>query len=210
MFSFVLIAILGYLLGSFPTAYLLVQWKSKIDIRNAGSGNVGTLNSAQVTNSKLVGFVVLVVDVLKGSAAVILARSVGGDQFWAGATGGLAAVVGHNFPIWLGFKGGRGLATAAGVMFVISWGLVAVWGVLWAIGFPIWKNVNVANAFASLVIALAVTIAPEPALRLLLPPGMPVPGLRAFCVFLMVLVLAKHVGPVKSYLKHRQLKDSIA
>ena len=210
VFSLILTSILGYLIGSFPTSYLLVQWKSKIDIRNAGSGNVGTLNSIQVTNSRLVGIAVLVVDVLKGSAAVLLGRTVGGDEFWPGAVGGLAAVVGHNYPVWLGFKGGRGLATSAGVMFVMGWVLVAVWGAIWVVGFLIWKKVNLGNALASLGIGLAVMITPDTIVRMFLSTSIPASAFRVFCVVLMALILAKHIEPVKEHFREKQLKNSTA
>ena len=109
--------VVGYLLGSFPTAYLMVRLKSRVDIRKAGSGNVGTLNSFMVTKSKGVGVVVLLLDLLKGVAAVTIAPLFGAsDPFLAQTVAGAAAVAGHNFPVWLGGKGGRGLATGAGVM----------------------------------------------------------------------------------------------
>src|SRR5512140_1590079 len=106
----------GYLLGSFPTAYILVRWKSKTDIRMVGSGNVGGLNSYVVTKSKALAAIVVLIDALKGVAAVLIAPLITGDSFIFMAAAGIGAVLGHNFPVWLRFKGGRGLATAAGVL----------------------------------------------------------------------------------------------
>ena len=144
--SLLLAAVVGYLIGSIPTAYLIVRWKSKVDIRKAGSGNVGTLNSYEVTRSKLVGVLVLVVDLLKGVSAVLLAAAIApGMGFGASAVGGISAVVGHSFPFWLKFKGGRGLATAAGVLMPLQWLVVLFWGFWWAIGFFLTRNVNVGN-----------------------------------------------------------------
>ncbi len=116
VFPLLLGGLLGYLLGSIPTAFLLVRWKSRVDIRTSGSGNVGTLNSYQVSGSKVVGFIVLVADFLKGFFAVWGTTALLGSSFEATATAGVGSVLGHNFPFWLRFHGGRGLATAAGVM----------------------------------------------------------------------------------------------
>lgn len=141
---------IGYLLGSLPTAYLLVRWKSRVDIRGAGSGNVGTLNAAQVTGSKSLGIAVLLGDLLKGSAAVWMSSLILGDGFWIGGIAGLGAILGHNYPVWLRFKGGRGLATAAGVLLVMSWSLVVVWCLIWLITYSLSRSVHGSNILASL------------------------------------------------------------
>ena len=203
-------AILGYLLGSFPTAYLLVHWKSNIDIRKAGSGNVGTLNSLQVTGSNVIGIAVLLADVLKGVIAVLLGKAIGGDEFWPGALCGLCAVAGHNFPVWLKFRGGRGLATAVGVASAFAWMFIAPWLVLWAIGFSIWKKVNMGNAFASLMLAVASLALPDKVIGFLVPVTIPLASFRLFVVVLMALVLVKHIEPVQKYFKEKQLQNSQA
>jgi len=159
--------LLGYVIGSFPTAYLLVLWKARLDIRGAGSGNVGAMNTFDVTRSKLLGISVLLIDLLKGSGAVWLGSRLFGHDLWIMEIAGLGSVVGHNYSLWLRFRGGRGLATAAGVMLVLNWMLVALWCLLW-IGFQAYaRNVHLSNISAS-ILSPALTL---PALASLRPEG---------------------------------------
>lgn len=195
MSSLAVAGVLGYLLGSVPTAYLIVKWKSKVDIRFAGSGNVGTLNSLQVTKSKVVGVSVLIVDILKGVLAVLLVRQISGGDIGSEMVAGVTAVCGHNFPVWLRFRGGRGLATAAGAMIVLSWQFVVLWCVLWVAVFLLIRNVNVGNAIASAVTMVVVLIYP-PAGGLSAPSEI---SIRVFTVALLGLILVKLIGPVREF-----------
>ena len=107
---------LGYLLGSFPSGYLAGRWCAGIDIRQLGSGSTGATNVLRQVG-KGPALVVFVVDVFKGSAAVILARALlgSGAYGWLVAAG-LAALAGHIWPIWLGWKGGKAVATGFGML----------------------------------------------------------------------------------------------
>jgi glycerol-3-phosphate acyltransferase PlsY len=108
----------AYLLGSVPVGYLLVRLRTGRDLRQSGSGSTGASNAARLLGRP--GFaVVFVLDLLKGSAAVLLASSFA-DARWAAAGAGIAAVAGHLWPIWLGFRGGKGLATGFGACLVVS------------------------------------------------------------------------------------------
>lgn len=204
MIACVLAGVVGYVVGSFPTAYLLVKWNSNIDIRNAGSGNVGTLNSYEVTNSKSVGTSVLIVDLLKGVAAVFFVRMIFGGAFAPLAFGGIGVVLGHNFPVWLGFKGGRGLATGAGVMLMISWMFVPIWMSTWFVGNRITKDVNVGNAIGTCAVLLVGVLTPEFLLEKIIPEGAPVLWFRIFILALVLIILARLVQPVREYLVHRK------
>jgi acyl phosphate:glycerol-3-phosphate acyltransferase len=190
----------GYLLGSLPAAFLLVRWQSRVDLRTAGSGNVGALNSFEVTRSRLVGVSVLVIDLVKGVAAVLAGRWIGGDASLPAMAAALAAVAGHNFPVWLRFRGGRGLATAAGAALLLMWGLVPLWCVLWAIAFSAIRSVNPASAVACVV---------SPAIVFLLGPLMPgVPPESGalyswFAAVLMAVISTRLIGPTMTYL-HEQ------
>ncbi len=153
--------VLSYLIGSLPTAYIVVKRKAHIDIRSAGSGNVGTLNAYEVTGERFVGLVVLVIDVLKGAFAVLLTT-----LFWGSTSDAISAsligiVVGHCFPVWLMFKGGRGLAPAAGAMLAVSWIFVVMWLVCWAIGYSFSKNIHVGNIVAILASPLLGYLVPK-------------------------------------------------
>jgi glycerol-3-phosphate acyltransferase PlsY len=112
------VLVAGYLLGSIPFAYLLARRHRGIDLRTAGSGNVGAANLLRTTTKKI-GVSAMALDVCKGIASVLLAR-----QIDPGATGpavaGIAAVLGHIYPVWLGFRGGKGVATTCGVFSILA------------------------------------------------------------------------------------------
>jgi glycerol-3-phosphate acyltransferase PlsY len=110
----VLIPIAAYLLGSIPFGLLLAKLFSKADVRKEGSGNIGAANVVRVAGP-LAGILTLVLDGAKGAAAVLLAERYSNDSATWMITAGLIAMVGHCFPVWLKFKGGKGVATAAGV-----------------------------------------------------------------------------------------------
>ena len=108
----------GYLLGSIPFAFLLSRRWTGLDIREAGSGNVGAANVLR-TSGVMAGVTVMLLDVAKGAGSVLVAqRLLAGDT--APAAAGLAAIVGHIYPVWLRFKGGKGVATACGVFSVLT------------------------------------------------------------------------------------------
>lgn len=201
---------LGYLIGSFPSAYLIVKWRANVDIRKAGSGNVGTLNSFEVTNSKLVGVLVLFLDLLKGVAAVLIAQGVIGSAFTILGSAGVGAVLGHNFPIWLKFKGGRGLATAAGVMLVLGWWFILLWGVVWFLGKHVSKDVNVGNAIATLALLASVWLLPADVVQKMSHATASASLFSIFATVLMAIILVRLVEPVRDYFsapaKERGLK----
>ena len=201
MLPLLLAGLSGYLLGSCPTAFLLVHWFSRVDIRQSGSGNVGTLNSYQVTRSKGIGAAVLCFDLLKGVAAVLVARAIGGGQFAATSAGGLGAVLGHNFSVWIRFRGGRGLATGAGVMLVLAPAVVLLWGILWSAGFGALRRVNIANALASLLAAAVLVTVPEGILAPFLAGSANVEEFKIFEVLLFSTILAKHWSPVIEFIR---------
>lgn len=114
---------LAYLLGSIPFGYLLVRMFRHEDIRAMGSGNIGATNVAR-SGAKGLGVLTLVLDALKGFLAVVLAQHIAArygfpQAYDIAAAAGLVAVVGHCFPVWLGFRGGKGVATALGVFFAL-------------------------------------------------------------------------------------------
>lgn len=204
MFSFVLAGLLGYFLGSLPIAFLFVRWKSRLDIRSAGSGNVGTLNSYQVTGSFLVGAAVLALDAAKGIAAVSLSGLLPDHDFAHQACAGVFSILGHNFPVWLRFRGGRGLATAAGVFSMFCWPLVLVWGVLWSGAYLALREVNPANAVASLAVPLLLAVTPGSFLSRFTAGGIPGEEFTIVAAASMFVVLLKHLGPVRAYIGERR------
>ncbi|MEY4095751.1 MAG: acyltransferase [Acidobacteriota bacterium] len=112
--EYVLPVLIGYVVGSLPIGYLVAQGAGGVDLRRAGSGNVGATNVYRTTGLPT-AIAVMVADMAKGAGAVLLAGT--GP---AAVAAGVAAVVGHIYPVWLGFKGGKGVATASGVFGVLS------------------------------------------------------------------------------------------
>jgi glycerol-3-phosphate acyltransferase PlsY len=184
--------IFGYSLGSFPTAYLLVKWIAHLDIRRAGTGNVGTMNVLEVTKSTPLGVSVLIVDIAKGAAAVWLGSLLPGESYWNPAAAGIGCILGHNYSPWIGFKGGRGLAPGAGVLLVMGWVLVAVWCLLWAIAYRVVKNIHSANIVATLASLLGGALLPGDLIRpLVRAPGGSIQH-SIFYGILCVLILSRH------------------
>ena len=112
-----LIVILGYLLGSIPTAYLAGRLLKGKDIRQMGDENVGTANAFRQLGAKT-GLGVFFIDAGKGALAIAITQAANISQVWV-LLAGAAAVIGHNWPVFLGFRGGRGLSTTAGVLYVL-------------------------------------------------------------------------------------------
>jgi glycerol-3-phosphate acyltransferase PlsY len=196
--------LLGYLLGSVPFAFIVVRWKSRMDIRLAGSGNVGTLNSYQVTGSKIVGILVLLFDFLKGYLSVVAASALFDGGFAAMTAAGVGSVLGHNFPVWLRFKGGRGLATAAGVFMYLCPPAVAVWALCWAAGFAMFRMVNIANGWASILLLALAWILPGSLLLELVKGSVSATGIRLFVTCILAVLLIGHYKPIREYLTNRQ------
>jgi glycerol-3-phosphate acyltransferase PlsY len=122
--------IVGYAFGSIPFGLLLTKFSGAGDIRSVGSGNIGATNVLR-TGRKGLAAGTLLGDMLKGTAAVLLMRWWGGAD--AGLIAALGAVLGHVFPVWLGFKGGKGVATFIGVLLAVSWIAAAIFGVVWGL-----------------------------------------------------------------------------
>ena len=121
------IGVLGYLLGSIPFGLLLTRLAGRGDIRRIGSGNIGATNVLR-TGSKTLAALTVLLDVGKGMAAVMIARQWGPE---AGLVAAGCAVLGHMFPVWLGFRGGKGVATALGVLIPLAWPLALIAGAVW-------------------------------------------------------------------------------
>jgi glycerol-3-phosphate acyltransferase PlsY len=121
--------ILGYLFGSIPFGLIVTRLAGAPDIRGIGSGNIGATNVLR-TGRKSLAAVTLLGDVLKGTTAVLIAAALWGHS--ASLAAALGAVLGHVFPIWLGFRGGKGVATYIGVLLGVAWPAVIAFGAIWA------------------------------------------------------------------------------
>lgn len=157
-----LVASLSYLIGCIPFSYLIVKKVSGINLADTGTGNLGAMNSYEVTNNKSVGIWVMILDLLKGVVPVLLFSLVFESSklvFLAG----ISVVIGHNFNVFMKFKGGRGLAPAAGTSLVINPILLVSWGILWLGGYYIVKKqIHIANSIATLFTPFLIFYTPAP------------------------------------------------
>jgi glycerol-3-phosphate acyltransferase PlsY len=156
--------LLGYLLGSIPFGLLLTRAAGLGDIRKVGSGNIGATNVLR-TGHKGLAAATLLLDALKGVAAVLIARQLG-ELAAVGAAAG--AVLGHMFPVWLSFKGGKGMATTLGVMWGLAWPVGAVGCAAWLAFAAAFRYSSLATLLSAVVAAIAAWFLTDPRAAMLL------------------------------------------
>jgi len=146
--------IIGYLLGSFPAAYIVARYRKGIDIREVGVRNMGGANVIREVG-KWAGALALVFDIGKGAVSIYIAQLLGVSLPWVLAAG-FAAMLGHNYPVYIGFRGGKGVATVMGIFFVLSpiamAGTTAIIGILILITRSIFVAVEIASPFFLLLV----------------------------------------------------------
>ena len=192
--AFIVIAVTAYLLGSIPTGYLAGRAKG-IDIRAVGSGNIGAANVFRILG-KPAGIIVLVADGLKGFAAcswladfVVQLFAVAPDQIENfRIVAGIAAVLGHNYTCWLKFKGGKGIATSAGVFFALAPLATGIALGTWILVFALGRYVSVASLAAAVALPAAVWLTPNSLI------------LRIVTTALGLLAIFKHKGNIRRLL----------
>lgn len=179
----ILALVFGYLLGSVPFGLLVTRAAGLGDVRNIGSGNIGATNVLR-TGNKALAALTLLLDALKGTAAVLIAARWGQE---AGIAAGFGAFLGHLFPVWLGFKGGKGVATYLGVLVAFAW--------LAALAFAAaWLAVAFATRYSSLSALVAATVAPV----ILYLIGLP--SHAAILAAMSVIVFVKHRANIERLL----------
>ena len=154
----------GYLLGSIPFGLIFTRLAGTQDLRSIGSGNIGATNVLR-TGRKGLAAATLICDALKGTAAVLAAKCVGGDN--AAMAAGLGAFLGHLFPVWLGFKGGKGVATYIGLLIGLFWPAALIFCALWLLTAVASRYSSASALLASLLTPLIVWWLGHPALAAL-------------------------------------------
>jgi acyl phosphate:glycerol-3-phosphate acyltransferase len=179
-----LVLIGAYLLGSIPFGLLIVKMSGGPDIRKMGSGNIGAANVTRNAGA-VAGALTLLLDAAKGYLAVwLVGRWTGGNIRWVMAVA-VVAVVGHMFPVWLSFRGGKGVATGLGVFLPICWEAVALGILLWLLVVGFWRYSSLGSIAAAVALPLFVYV--------LYAPGHAPPEVVTFgAVVISVLVVAKH------------------
>jgi glycerol-3-phosphate acyltransferase PlsY len=150
----IIVVVVAYLLGSIPFGYLIVRRKMGADIRQTGSGGTGATNVSRRAG-KAAGVLTLLLDAAKGSAAVLIARAVAGDD-WLIAAAAIAALVGHMFPVWLGFRGGKGVATGVGIFLVLAPIALLCAGVIFVAIVALTRYVSLGSIVAAILIPVFV------------------------------------------------------
>lgn len=153
MINLVLIGALlfGYLLGSIPFGLILTRMAGLGDVRSIGSGNIGATNVLR-TGSKKLAAATLILDALKGTVAVLIAAHFGE---YAAIAAGLGAFLGHLFPVWLSFKGGKGVATYLGILIGLAWQGALVFAAVWLVTALLTRYSSLAALVASVIVPIA-------------------------------------------------------
>lgn len=197
------VIVIAYLLGSIPFGYLIVRAREGADIRQTGSGGTGATNVSRRAG-KLAGIITLVLDAMKGAAAVLTALWAFGllsreaqagsptqNLYWWLAAAAVATIVGHVFPVWLGFRGGKGVATGVGVFLVLAPIAVALAGVIFVLVIVSTRYVSLGSILAAAAIPFLV-LAQEEYIR-------PTPGvvpLMAAAGASALLIIFAHRGNI--------------
>jgi glycerol-3-phosphate acyltransferase PlsY len=184
---------LGYLLGSIPFGYLLVRATGRGDIRFQGSGNIGATNVAR-SSGWTVGIATLLLDAAKGFLAVWLTEHFSGGNIRFMMYAGLAAILGHIFPIWLRFAGGKGVATALGVFAAICWPALAAAALLFFLVVLFWRYVSLGSISAAAALPLLVYL-------LYAPRHAPPTAVSVGTLVAAVMVIVKHRDNIERLLR---------
>jgi glycerol-3-phosphate acyltransferase PlsY len=195
--DYLISAVLGFLFGSIPTAYLLLKTKKGIDITKTGSGNVGAMNSYEITNSKKIGIFVLVIDFLKGLLPVLILKIAFSDVFIYPALALIFAIFSHCFNPWISFKGGRGLATAAGGTIILFPYMLLVWIILWLLVYLIKKDILLANILATILSLIIIYLTKSLELDFAFPKSVNVNELVMLTTSGLLIIFIKHIEPLK-------------
>lgn len=159
LIKYILVSVAAYLLGNFATAYLVAKAAGKIDIREHGSGNAGSTNVFRVLGAKAAALVFLG-DALKGVAAVLLGKYLGGS--YGELLAGILVVIGHNWPLLLGGKGGKGIATTIGVMLAIDPLIVAFIVAIGVVLIAITRYVSLASVTGVIIFPVSMIVTQKP------------------------------------------------
>jgi len=198
--SLPLILIIAYLLGSLPFGLILAKLFGGGDVRKAGSGNIGATNVLRVVGP-LAGILTLLLDAAKGWSAVSLAERVTHEQTTDMVLAGFLAMIGHCFPVWLGFRGGKGVATAAGVFLALCPSAFLAALVLFIVVVSFWRYVSLASLAAAAALPLLVYLLWAPRFA---PPETVTLGSLAIAA----LVIVQHRGNINRLARGEEPKFS--
>jgi len=186
----IIAAVLGYLCGSIPFGLILTRMAGLGDVRSIGSGNIGATNVLRTGNKKLAA-ATLILDALKGTVPALVAYKFYGVE--AGVIAGFAAFLGHIFPVWLGFKGGKGVATYIGVMFGLNWQMGILFLLVWIATAVITRYSSLSALVAMIVIPLVQWLTGDP-------------KIAALATVMSVIAILKHHTNIRRLLSGEESK----
>jgi len=183
----ILVVFFSYLSGSIPFGLILTKFIGGQDVRKIGSGNIGATNVLR-TGNKYLAAATLILDILKGYTPVIIAEQFFPEYLQLSA---LIAFLGHIFPIWLKFKGGKGVATYLGILFALSYGLGALFIFTWVVVSLIFKYSSLSSMFSSLTV-LVVTLFRENAVKTIDPNFIFATDIKLILFIFFILIIFTH------------------
>jgi len=197
IYTYVLVLVIAYLFGSFPSAFILLKIFGKKDIRKHGSGNVGAMNALRTSKSKTVAIIVLVLDLSKGAFPVWYAMhhiTLDNTAFLLLISG---LLFGHLFPVWLKFKGGRGLAVAAGALGAVNFYLVLIWLVVWGVLYGLLRKHIPASMAATFILPIVVFFTR---------PSFFSDQILLFTLIVCILIFQRHLERLLDLVEEKRLK----
>ena len=197
----VLVAVFSYFCGSIPFGLILTKTFSGKDIRNVGSGNIGATNVLR-TGNKYLALSTLILDILKGYIAVIITKQYFPELIQLSA---LLVFLGHLFPIWLKFKGGKGVATFLGVLFALSYGLTLLFIFTWLTTTLIFKYSSLSSIFASLTVFI-ISFIKENVIKIIDPNISNVSDLKLLLFIFLILIIFTHKKNIYNLINRTEQK----
>lgn len=191
--DFALSFLLGYFFGAFPSGLVLVKWLCGIDIRKYGSGNIGSTNVFRTAGARMASLVLLT-DVFKGIFAVLLARFFFGESTGVDLCAAIGAMLGHNYSVFLGFKGGRGVATGLGLLLLLMPDVCIFTVTVWLVLVYLTQYVSLASIAAALITPIVALLRHYP-----LP-------LVAFAAAAALFIIIRHYDNMKRLLAGTETK----
>jgi acyl phosphate:glycerol-3-phosphate acyltransferase len=203
--SLLLGGIVGYVIGSIPSAYIITKWKAGLDLRQEGSRNIGALNAFEVTGKRSIGSLVLTADLLKGLLPVLAFELAGLSQPLLVLIPAL--VLGHCYPVWLRFHGGRGLATTAGALALIYPAAILLWLAIYGITKRLHDHVHFASIIASGCALLILLLLPIHFIEMTTLAMSDLehngPDLQISIGVVVLIILSRHIEPLLAMIRGR-------
>ncbi len=197
----IIILLISYLIGAIPTSYIIVKSLKGIDIRSVGSKNVGATNAGRVLGKKWF-FIITLIDILKGALPVLITKiiyniNINSSNGWFLLIVGIFTIIGHTYPVYLRFKGGKGVAVTAGIFFVIDYRLIIGGLIVFLLVVLITRYISAASISASISL---------PIIELILYKNNPNYYLLGITILISIYVIYKHKSNIYRLIHHQERK----